>query len=100
MALNRAGSQIWKSVEVIDDYPVRLNLKQWSCTLLTHLSEPESGCGFISPAAVEKYGLEYMRFHPIGTGPFKITEVKRDSVIRYVKNENYWQEGRPYLDGI
>jgi peptide/nickel transport system substrate-binding protein len=37
---------------------------------------------------------------PIGTGPFKFKEWKRGSQIELVRNENYWQKGKPYLDGI
>lgn len=38
--------------------------------------------------------------HPVGTGPFKFKKWVRGSYIELVKNENYWKEGRPYLDGI
>ncbi len=29
---------------------------------------------------------------PIGTGPFKFKEYKRDHYIRYIKNDDYWQD--------
>ena len=41
-----------------------------------------------------------MRQHPIGTGPFKFTEFRRNEVIRVMRNPNSWKPGRPYLDGI
>ena len=37
---------------------------------------------------------------PIGTGPFKFAEWVKGSHVRLEKNENYWREGRPYLDGM
>ncbi|OZI40224.1 peptide ABC transporter substrate-binding protein [Bordetella genomosp. 1] len=37
---------------------------------------------------------------PVGTGPFKFKQWQRGSYIELVKNEHYWKEGRPYLDGI
>ncbi|WP_246215679.1 ABC transporter substrate-binding protein [Microvirga makkahensis] len=37
---------------------------------------------------------------PIGTGPFKFKEWKRGSYIHLVKNEDYWKEGKPYLDEL
>lgn len=37
---------------------------------------------------------------PIGTGPFKITQVDGTSSIRLERNEYYWQEGVPYLDAV
>src|SRR3974377_1135572 len=41
-----------------------------------------------------------MRQHPIGTGPFKFVSYKPNESIKLVRNERYWKEGRPYLDGI
>ena len=41
-----------------------------------------------------------MRRHPIGTGPFKFVEFKRNELIRTEHNPDYWKPGRPYLDGV
>ncbi len=41
-----------------------------------------------------------MRSHPIGTGPFKFVEFKRNEFIKLAKNPDYWKPGRPYLDAI
>jgi peptide/nickel transport system substrate-binding protein len=38
--------------------------------------------------------------NPIGTGPFKLTEWAAGEYLTTVKNENYREEGKPYLDGI
>ncbi|MCC5857826.1 MAG: ABC transporter substrate-binding protein [Ectothiorhodospiraceae bacterium] len=37
---------------------------------------------------------------PIGTGPFKLERWEQGSYIRLTRNEDYWKEGKPYLDGI
>lgn len=37
---------------------------------------------------------------PIGTGPFKFQEWASGEYIHLVRNDDYWQEGRPYLDEI
>ena len=37
---------------------------------------------------------------PIGTGPFKLKEWVRGSHIHLVRNDDYWQPGKPYLDAI
>ncbi|MET3926671.1 peptide/nickel transport system substrate-binding protein [Devosia sp. 2618] len=37
---------------------------------------------------------------PIGTGPFKFESWQRGSHINLVRNEDYWEEGKPYLDGL
>jgi peptide/nickel transport system substrate-binding protein len=36
----------------------------------------------------------------VGTGPFVLKEWVQGDHISLVKNPNYWQTGRPYLDGI
>ncbi|MEZ5851126.1 MAG: ABC transporter substrate-binding protein [Hyphomicrobiaceae bacterium] len=41
-----------------------------------------------------------MRTKPIGTGPFKFVEFKRNEAIKLVKNPDYWRKGQPYLDAI
>jgi len=37
---------------------------------------------------------------PIGTGPFKFAEWRSGEYIHLVRNDDYWLEGRPYLDEI
>lgn len=37
---------------------------------------------------------------PIGTGPWKFKEWVRGSHFEYVKNEDYWREGLPYMDRL
>src|SRR3546814_4087815 len=41
-----------------------------------------------------------MRTKPIGTGPFKLVSYRQNSGILVEKNEDYFEEGLPYLDGI
>jgi peptide/nickel transport system substrate-binding protein len=41
-----------------------------------------------------------MRTNPVGTGPFKFVELKRGESIKFVRNPDYWKQGKPYLDGI
>jgi len=38
--------------------------------------------------------------HPIGTGPFTLKEWVPGNHITAVKNPNYWQQGKPYLDSV
>jgi peptide/nickel transport system substrate-binding protein len=36
----------------------------------------------------------------VGTGPFVLTRWSPNATITLVRNEHYWQPGRPYLDGV
>ena len=38
--------------------------------------------------------------HPVGTGPFALEEWSPSDHATFVKNEYYWDEGKPYLDGV
>ena len=37
---------------------------------------------------------------PIGTGPWKYKEWVRGSHVEYVRNDNYWENNKPYLDRL
>ncbi|MFN8500148.1 MAG: peptide ABC transporter substrate-binding protein [Anaerolineae bacterium] len=37
---------------------------------------------------------------PVGTGPYKVDEFQRGSYIALSRNENYREQGKPYLDKI
>lgn len=37
---------------------------------------------------------------PIGTGPFMFKEWRKGQFVEMVRNPNYWDAGKPYLDGI
>jgi peptide/nickel transport system substrate-binding protein len=36
----------------------------------------------------------------VGTGPFVLQEYRQGESMRFTKNPNYWQSGKPYLDEI
>ena len=36
----------------------------------------------------------------IGTGPFKFADWVQGQYLRFEKNPNYWQSGKPYLDSV
>jgi peptide/nickel transport system substrate-binding protein len=88
----------WESVDIVNDYTIRINIPGYKNTILTGLG---GGYAMItSPTAVELNGLDWARWHPVGTGPFKFVKYDRDSKLVYERNDDYWNEGLPYLDGI
>jgi peptide/nickel transport system substrate-binding protein len=37
---------------------------------------------------------------PVGTGPFRFAEWQRGQFIRLERNADYWDQGKPHLDGL
>jgi peptide/nickel transport system substrate-binding protein len=86
------------SVEATDRYTVRFNLKAPSAAFLSTFFDR---VGFIaSPSAVQKWGDQDYGLHPVGVGPFQLVDYKSDQQYVVQRNPNYWDKGRPYLDGI
>lgn len=101
-ATSRVDIEDIASIDVMDDYTVKLNLKNPSVVILSALS---NYAGYmISPAAIQKYGKDLVR-NPVGTGPFKMKEAVEGDHITLVRFENYHTMGKdgkplPYLDEI
>src|SRR5262249_49913229 len=47
----------------------------------------------------DKYGKE-LGTHPLGTGAFMLQNWQKGTELDLVRNPNYWQKGRPYLDKL
>lgn len=89
------------SVDVVDDYTIRLNVSSYTNSLLSTLGT----ISIVSKAAFDSHGggkeaIDWMRFNPVGTGPFKFVSFTPGVSIKGVKFNNYWQKGKPYLDSI
>lgn len=90
--------EIIDKVTVIDKYTVKVTLKEPFAPFMDNLV----AVGYIvSPKAVQEMGNEQFQKHPVGTGPFKFVELDRQKgVVVFEKFEDYFQEGKPYLDKI
>ncbi|HOO28677.1 MAG TPA: ABC transporter substrate-binding protein, partial [Lachnospiraceae bacterium] len=44
--------------------------------------------------------VDTLRNSSCGTGAFQVSEFNPGVSVKYTKNENYWQEGKPYLDAV
>jgi len=94
----------WKSVDVIDDYTVRVNLNQWLNTNVRVFADGQSSM-MVSKAAFDKNGKDWMRQNPVGTGPFKFASFSRDVGFKTTKFADYWGKDAsgtklPYLDAV
>ncbi len=98
LAAKQSGTSIWKSIDKVDDYTIRINFTQPGNTNLTGL---QSGItGMISKAYVDKNGISGAEWHPVGTGPFIFQSYQTGSKITYTRNPNYWDPSKPYLNSI
>ncbi len=97
-AIENKMARGFKSVDVIDEHTIRINVAQYQNNMLNMLSG--SYTSPVSPTAYKKRGEEEAMWHPVGTGPFKFVSFTRGDKVKFTKWDGYWQKGRPYLDGI
>ncbi|ARK29915.1 ABC transporter substrate-binding protein [Halalkalibacter krulwichiae] len=97
LASGRAELNGIQDVEILGDYTVQVQLDEWNSSMLNNI------CHFVSitsPSAYEENGKDWVKDNPVGTGPFKFVSWTKDESVVFEKNTNYWQEGKPYLDGV
>jgi peptide/nickel transport system substrate-binding protein len=92
-----------KSIQVVDDYTLKVNVTEFHNQLAFNYGWQQ----MYSPTAFKQAGggdvqksIAWARTHAVGTGPFKVVEFKGDTLIRWERNNDYWQPGKPYLDGM
>ena len=97
-AFRKNPRRVWwqnlKEVTASGDQEVTFHLNRPQPSFLALLA---AGYTPVYPCHVSTRDL---RTKPIGTGPFKFVEMKRNESIRLVKNTDYWKKGHPYLDAI
>ncbi|CAM5207726.1 Glutathione-binding protein GsiB OS=Ureibacillus acetophenoni OX=614649 GN=SAMN05877842_104156 PE=3 SV=1 [Ureibacillus acetophenoni] len=91
------GEDIIESVVAEDEYTVVFKLTRPQSPFLKNIAM--SPFGIASPTAFESAGDKFGD-NPVGTGPFKFVEWKRNDSITIEKNPDYWQEGLPKLDKV
>jgi ABC-type transport system substrate-binding protein len=86
-----------ESVEVVDDFTIRLNLSVFDNVIPSHFAHDAGR--MISQAAYEKNGQIWCEKNPVGTGPFQFVSWQKDVGIKWKRFDAYWG-GKPYLDGV
>lgn len=95
----------WNSVDKIDDYTIRVNFPKWKNNIPSSFADASTPIFMVSQEAFKKNGTDYLRSHPVGTGPFSMENFVYGANMTVLKNPRYWKKTAdgttlPYLDGI
>jgi peptide/nickel transport system substrate-binding protein len=97
ISANVSTTATWSGVDIVDDNTIRINLKSYQNTILNGL---EGTTGWmISPTAFKANTADWVKTHPVGTGPYKLSSFIPDTSVEYVRFDDYWG-GKPFLDGV
>jgi peptide/nickel transport system substrate-binding protein len=98
VASERQGSYaVVEAVEAPDPYTVRFRLKWTAASFLSSLASPWN---FIYKGDILAKDPHWYEKNIMGTGPFLFVEHVKGSHWVGKKNPNYWDKGKPYLDGF
>jgi peptide/nickel transport system substrate-binding protein len=95
-SLRASAYESVKSVEAPDPQTVRFTLKWPESSFLLNLASPWN---WIYKAETLQKDPHWYEKNINGTGPFKFVEHVRGSHWVGKKNPDYWDKGKPYLDG-
>jgi peptide/nickel transport system substrate-binding protein len=97
---NRVVMSKVTDVETPDDHTAIFRLSSPAPYLLAVMNGNESQ---VVPQHIydgDDVGAKLVSESPVGTGPFKLKEWRRGEAIVLERNPDYWQKGKPYLDGM
>ncbi|HYY15025.1 MAG TPA: ABC transporter substrate-binding protein, partial [Gammaproteobacteria bacterium] len=92
ISVRRGNYQMIKSIEAPDRNTVVFRLHHSSPSFLTSLAHPAN---FIYAKKYLDSDAQYYKSHTVGTGPFKLKNYVRGSVIELERNPDYFKKGLP-----
>ena len=96
-AYGRSTFKNIKSVEAPDRYTIKMTLEETMPAFLDFIAYGKYAA-ILPKDEVLKHGT--LQNVMIGTGPFKLVEYKHGVGATYVRNDDYWEPGLPYIDGF
>lgn len=78
-------------MDVLDDSTIQFVLSNPYAPMLTQLETM-----YIQPSSTD---IDFSKT-PVGTGPFSFVDWVSGQAITLSRNPNYWQAGKPYIDGV
>lgn len=88
--------EIVADLQAVDDSTFVIRLKEPNAPFLSNLAM--NFCAAVSPTAVARYRGDFFK-NPVGTGPFRLVEWRKDERLVLARFEEYWGE-RPLLDQL
>jgi dipeptide transport system substrate-binding protein len=94
-------ANIIDNIEKVDDMTVRFNLTKADATFLSNMAMDFASImsAEYADAMMDAGTPEQFDKTPIGTGPFVLAYYQKDSVVRYVAHNAYW-EGKSDIDRL
>jgi peptide/nickel transport system substrate-binding protein len=96
ISARKGAYQAVEAIEAPDPLTVRFRLKWPEASFLVNLSSPFN---WIYKADILAKDMRWYETNVMGTGPFKFVEHVKGSHWVAKKNPDYWDKGKPYLDG-
>jgi peptide/nickel transport system substrate-binding protein len=93
----RADFAAIESIEVLDKYHVRFLLTAPSAGLLASMADSRWGA-IVNREAVQQHG--HLRMVAVGTGPFILDARHDDHELRFRRNPEYFERGKPHLEAL
>lgn len=92
------GSQVEtiKEVVVVDPHTVTFKLTQTTGPFLVYMAFP--GSSIVPKKLVE--GGHDLNSKPVGSGPFKFVSYEPRSMVKFARNEDFYEAGKPYVDAL
>lgn len=85
------------SIAASGDREVTITLSERYTPFLSELASFSNG---VFPENFGGVSEEEFFQNPVGTGPFVVESWDPNGDLAFVRNEHYWQEGKPYLDSL
>ncbi|HXH13380.1 MAG TPA: ABC transporter substrate-binding protein [Alphaproteobacteria bacterium] len=89
-----------EAVDALDAYTVRFTLTRPRRDLVPVLAAFFATVVQRSPAAYQLWGPQEVRWHPVGTGPYRLTRWESGHRLIFERNPHYFKPGLPYLDRL
>jgi len=96
ISMRKGSYQAVEVVEALDPQTVRFRLKWPEASFLTSVSSPYN---WILKADILARDMRWYEKNVMGTGPFKFVEHVKGSHWVGKRNPDYWDKGKPYLEG-